>query len=107
MAISNHKQVRYDKVFYLQKKTSSQDEIGNPVYSVVESEVMGREVNVGSAEFYNAAAVGIKPEKQLETYAALYNGEETLRYIDHIYRVIRTRGYGDKVLLTCERVTGQ
>jgi|GEM_PF-835074 hypothetical protein len=98
--------VRYDKVFFLMSSTITRDEDGNQIPSYSEKKVFGRELNVSDSAFYNAAAAGLRPEKQLETYAVHYSGQQKLKYEGIVYSIIRTRNNGDKVILVCERVLG-
>jgi SPP1 family predicted phage head-tail adaptor len=67
-------------------------------------EVMANEKSVGSREFYQAAAVGMKPEVIIEMYKGEYGGEPKLTHNGTIYHVIRTYSRnGEKIELTCSR----
>ncbi|MGG1673318.1 phage head-tail adapter protein [Paenibacillus sp. NRS-1783] len=105
MATSKRSQhVRYDKMIFLINSRVEQDELGNDQESESEQRVAAREMNVSSAEFYNAATVGLRPEKQFETYERFYTGAQKLKYNGILYRIVRTRNSGDKVIIICERV---
>lgn len=96
--------VRYDKVIVLISETIIQDDIGNEIPSWSEKKVFGRELNVSASEYYNAAVAGLRPEKQLETYAIHYSGQQKLKYEGDTYNIIRTKNNGDKIIIVCERV---
>lgn len=67
-------------------------------------EVMANEKSVGSREFYQAAAVGMKPEIIIEIRKAEYQDEPKLSYGGAIYHVIRTYSRnGETLELTCSR----
>lgn len=60
--------------------------------------------SVGSREFYQASAVGIKPEIIVEMHVADYDDETKLKYNDKTYQVIRTYSRnGEYIELTCSR----
>jgi len=82
------------------------DNIGNQIKTPVERLVFAEELSVGSGEFYNAAVTGLRPTKRFEIYTREYRGEEKLKHNSIPYRIIRTEGRGEKVRLSCERVTG-
>ena len=67
-------------------------------------EVMANEKSVGSREFYQAAAVGMKPEVIIEMYKGEYDNEPKLSHNGTVYHVIRTFSRnGEKIELTCSR----
>jgi SPP1 family predicted phage head-tail adaptor len=60
--------------------------------------------SVGSREFYQAAAVGMKPEVIIEMYKGEYDNEPKLSHNGTVYHVIRTYSRnGEKIELTCSR----
>lgn len=66
------------------------DENGNTVYTESERRVFAQWDGVKRSEFYQAAAVGLKPELIFRINERCYGGE---RYIEHNgkrYRVLRT-----------------
>jgi len=97
--------LRYNQVIYLIKITAvTGDAIGNQIKTPVERKVYANEFSVGSGEFYNAAAAGLRPSKMFEIYSFEYQGEEKLKHNTVTYRIIRTEGRGEKIRLSCERV---
>jgi len=67
--------------------------------------VYADELSVGQSEFYQAAAVGLRPELKFEIFAGDYNDEKSLEYNSKKYDIKRTYRKGpDKVELTCQGV---
>ncbi|OMF35266.1 hypothetical protein BK133_11200 [Paenibacillus sp. FSL H8-0548] len=67
-------------------------------------EVMCDVKSVGAREFYQAAAVGMKPEIIIAVRKVEYQDEPKLRYEGTVYHVVRTYSKNGEVLeLTCSR----
>lgn len=83
------------------KLNETQDSIGNVVNTVTTTEVYCRPNVVGTREFYNAMAVGIRPEAELQIRAIEYSGEEECEYMGNRFSIIRTipKGKTDIVLV--------
>lgn len=96
--------MRHNQVIYLLSITITEDDIGNQIPAATERKVYANEFSVSSSEFYNAAVAGLRPAKAFEVYSFEYRGEEKLKHDDTAYRIIRTQGKGEKVVLTCEKV---
>jgi len=77
------------KVTLISKQQADTDSIGQPVYEDVTRDVFAQENKVGSREYYNAVAVGLRPEIELQMRKSNYSGEKTLIYQDTVYTVIR------------------
>jgi len=77
------------KVTLISKKKTGVDAIGQPVYEETQKVVFAQENRVGSREYYNAVAVGLRPEIELQMRKSNYSGEKTLIYEDTVYTVIR------------------
>lgn len=97
---------RPDKALYLICSTITEDEIGNQIETLSERMVYGEELYVGSNEFYNAAQVGLRPEKRFEVYTREYRGESRIKYDNSMYKIIRTTPgkTKERTWLICERV---
>lgn len=83
--------MKYTEIIYLISQTLSTDEIGNNYYtngSKVKSYAYMQKV--GSNEFYNAAARGIKISYEFRIRLSNYNNELQIEYENKIYDVIRT-----------------
>lgn len=93
------------------KITTEQDSIGNVIQREESTQVLAKPNAVGSREFYNAMAVGIKPTAELQIRALNYSGEEEVEYKGVRYAVIRTipKGKFDIVLVIGQKqgVNGQ
>ncbi|WP_036718254.1 phage head closure protein [Paenibacillus harenae] len=77
----------------------AETEVDGPV-----REVMANEKSVKGAEFYQAHAVGIRPEIVFEIRKAEYQGEPRVKYEGATYYVIRTYSRSGELLeLTCSR----
>ena len=71
-------------------------------------QVFADELSVGQTEFYQAAAVGLKPELKFEILAFEYQGEKILEYNSKQYEIKRTYKKGlDKLELTCQGVVNR
>lgn len=99
---------RPDQALYLISTAITEDSIGNQIESLIERIVFGEELYVGSNEFYNAAAAGLRAEKKFEVYTREYRGEAKLKHNGIIYKIIRTSPgkTSSKIWITCERVIG-
>ena len=58
------------------KTTITQDEIGQPIKVETRTDILAKPNFVGTKEFYNAMAVGIRPTAELRVRAIDYNNEE-------------------------------
>lgn len=96
--------MRHNQVIKLVAVTITEDAIGNQVESLSEREVFANEYSVSSSEFYNAAAAGIRASKAYEIYAAEYQAEDRFKVGTVTYRIVRTQGKGEKLVLVGERV---
>lgn len=67
-------------------------------------EVFANKKSVRQSEFYQAAAVGMKPEVVFEVLCAEYNEEPKLQHENVVYHIIRTfTKTGEKIELICSR----
>lgn len=67
-----------------------QDEIGQPIKVETRTDILAKPQFVGTKEYYNAMAVGLKPTAELRVRASDYNNEEEVEYRGHRYSIIRT-----------------
>jgi len=99
----------FDSVIKLMKETNTVNEYGDTVQSFTERNVFAEVKSIGQSEFYQAEAVGLKPEiKFLIADFADYQDEKCLKYTpfggtEEIYTVLRT--YRNKINLeiVCKR----
>lgn len=92
--------------------TITYDEIGNPIETPNNIDILCDMKSIGRTEFYNAAANGLKPEAIFVVHPYEYNNE---RYVEFSkdetpkirYKVIKTYEVDfEKLELTCEKVAG-
>lgn len=68
-----------------------ENDIGDIVNSIKYGEdIFCNEKSVRYSEFYQAQAVGMKPELVLEIKQVDYNKENYVKYDEEVYRVLRT-----------------
>lgn len=93
--------MEYTQDLTLIKKTYTQDEMGNVIATETQTEVLAKRNVVGTKEFYNAMAVGIRPTAELQIRLSNYNNEEEAEYKGIRYSIIRTipKGKFDLVLV--------
>ena len=93
--------MEYRDELTLIKITTSLDDIGNITQTETSNVVLARPNVVGTREFYNAMAVGIKPTAELQIRLSNYDGEQEVEYKGIRYSVIRTipKGKFDLVLV--------
>lgn len=103
----------YDSVIYLIKETRVVNGYGDMVPTKTERRVFAEVKSIGQSEFYQAAAVGLKPEIKFVIADFLdYQGEKTLRYTpfnqpsveaNDIYEIIRTYRTDNALEIVCNR----
>lgn len=82
--------MEYTEILYLIKQNKKYDDIGNLVINSEEKrKIYAKKKIVGSKEFYNAVAVGIKPTCELQIKAINYQNEEEAIYNNIRYSIIR------------------
>lgn len=78
------------------------NEIGDRIEIIIyENEVYCNEKSIKASEFYQAQAVGMKPEVTLELMLADYKKEKYVKYEDEEYTVLRNyKTSSEKIELT-------
>lgn len=81
------------------------DDIGDKIEKIVyDNEIFCNEKSVKSNEFYQAQALGMKPEIVLEIWVEEYNKEKYVKYEDEEFKVLRTyKTSSEKIELTLTR----
>lgn len=93
----------FDSVITLMKETNTVDAYGDTVQTFAERTIFAEVESIGMKEFYQAEAVGLKPEiKFVIADFADYQDEKKLKYTpfggtEQIYEVLRT--YRNKINL--------
>jgi hypothetical protein len=89
-----------NEILTLIRQHQSADAYGDPVVTEAGWQVFGRLGSIGQAEFYQAHAVGLKPELKFILADYLdYEGETEVVYLGQRYRVLRTFRTGQELEL--------
>jgi SPP1 family predicted phage head-tail adaptor len=82
------------------------DGVGGYTETEIVRTVFADKKSIRSTEFYQAHAVGLKPELNLIIRQIEYNGESRVRWNDKVYDVLRTYSKNDELIeLTCAKRT--
>ena len=99
----------YDEAIYLLKETETTDEYGDATKTYTETQVFAQIKSIGQSEFYQAQAVGFKPEIKfvLEDFCD-YQVQELIKYTpygqeEQIYTVIRTYRQDTTLEIVCKK----
>lgn len=100
----------YDQEIKLVREKTGTDEYADRVSITTERSVFAELKSVGQSEFYQAQAVGLKPELKFVLADYLeYQNEKLLKFKDYndkeeqIYTIIRTYRTGNEIELVCKR----
>lgn len=81
------------------------DSVGNQISSPTITTVFCGKQSVTRTEFYNAAAIGLKPSIVLVVHPYEYSGQEKVKFENNYYRVVRSYEVDfENMELTCESV---
>ena len=99
----------FNDVIYLKKETNTINKYGDTVQTFTERQVYARVESVGQSEFYQAQAVGLRPEIKF-TIADFYDyqDEKIIAYkpyggIKEDYAVLRTYRDGINLEIVCRK----
>jgi len=99
----------FDSTITLMKETNTVDAYGDTVQTFTERTIFAEVKSIGQNEFYQAEAVGLKPEiKFLIADFADYQDEKKLKYTpfggtEKIYNVLRTYRNKLNLEIVCAR----
>ena len=99
----------FNSVIYLMKETNTVDAYGDTTQTFTERQVYAEVKSIGQSEFYQAEAVGLKPEiKFVIADFADYQNEKQLKYTpfggtEEIYDVLRTYRNKLNLEIVCAR----
>ena len=99
----------YDSVIKLITETNTVDEYGDTVTVETERTIFAEVKSIGQTEFYQAQAVGLKPEiKFLIADFADYQNEKKLKYTpfggtEDVFTVLRTYRTKNQLEIVCKR----
>ena len=81
----------FREVINLISTSEGTNSLGDPIKIFVESEnIFADKQSIRQSEFYQAAAIGLKPEITLVIRTIEYNQESLLKYNSKKYNIIRT-----------------
>lgn len=91
-----------DKIIYLLQNTTDTNTMGDIINTIKEIKRYAEIESIGQRQFYQAAAVGLKPEFVCTIWKFEYNNEEYLKYKGKQYKITKTYERDDeKIELTC------
>ena len=74
----------------IRREETGVDSHGNAVYTETETLVYAEDISIRQTEFFQAAAIGFKPERCLKMYAFEYHGEQLCELDGERYNIYRT-----------------
>lgn len=74
----------------IHRKENGEDAYGNTIYTETETLVYAEDISIRQTEFFQAAAIGFKPERCLKMYAFEYHGEQLCELDGERYNIYRT-----------------
>lgn len=99
----------FNEVIYFLEETNSVDEYGDTVIVTKDRQCFAELRSISQSEFYQAQAVGLKPEIKFVIADFLdYKGEKRLKYTpfgesERIYEVLRTFRVKNNLEIVCRR----
>lgn len=99
----------FDNIITLIAETYTVDEYGDTVATPTERTIFAEVKSIGQSEFYQAQAVGLKPEiKFVIADFADYQNEKLLKYTpfggtEDTYTVLRTYRTNNRLEIVCKR----
>ena len=99
----------YDSIITLIAESNTVDEYGDTTTAENERTIFAEVKSIGQSEFYQAQAVGLKPEiKFLIADFADYQNEKKLKYTpfggkEDVYTVLRTYRTKNQLEIVCKR----
>ena len=100
----------FDSVIKLMSESKVVDKYGDTIVEMTERSVFAELKSIGQSEFYQAQALGLKPEIKfvLPDYLE-YNGEKRIKFqgfgeaVEQEYTVLRTFRNSNMLELVCKR----
>ena len=99
----------FDNIIKLIAETYTVDEYGDTVATQTERTIFAEVKSIGQSEFYQAQAIGLKPEiKFVIADFADYQNEKLLKYTsfggtEDTYTVLRTYRTNNRLEIVCKR----
>lgn len=99
----------YDSIIKLIKETKTVNKYGNTISTSTERTIFAEVKSIRQDEFYQAQAIGLKPEiKFVIADFADYEGEKKLKYApfggtEEVYTILRTYRTNYQLEIVCKR----
>ena len=99
----------FDDTIILVSETDTVDKYGDTVTTTTKRQIFAEVKSIGQSEFYQAQAVGLKPEiKFVIADFADYQNEKVLKYTpfggtEELYTVLRTYRTNNRLEIVCKR----
>lgn len=99
----------YNEAIKLVKEVKTVNLYGDTVVTTTERTVFAEVQSIGTVEFYQAQAIGLRPEIKFIIADYLdYKGEQALKYtpfagVEQMYSIIRTYRNGNQLEITAKR----
>lgn len=82
-------------IYLLTETDNDINDIGDIEVNIIERKVLAHKQSTRQSEFYQAQAVGIKPEIVFVIRSFEYRDEEKLKFNGIVYRILRTYDKGN------------
>lgn len=90
----------FKEVAYLLKETITLNSKYRPVTSYQPIMFYCNEKSIGQSEYYQSAAIGLKPQIKLQAKLLDLAGITHIKYHDRIYKILRTYQIEDEIEIT-------
>jgi hypothetical protein len=98
----------YEDIAYLISEEETTNDMGDTILTPTERLVYVDTKSVRQSEFYQAQAVGLRPEYMFEMRLADYQDEPKIKYAEKTYQIIRTfEKNNDFMELICQGVVNE
>lgn len=96
----------FKEVINLIGTTGGENAVGDPIKTeTISGDIPADKQSITRSEFYQAAAVGMKPSVTFVIRSCEYNDESLLKWNEKTYKIIRTYQKDDEFIeLVCEGV---
>ena len=90
----------FKEIAYLMNETITLNSKNRPKTTYTPTLIYVNEKSIGQSEFYQSAAVGLKPTIKLETKLVNLDGITHVKYHDTLYKILRTYQVEDNIEIT-------
>lgn len=95
--------MRFDKVIQLKSYAYTKNRQGDTIKKPEDRQVLAKKKSIRQSEFYQAQAVGLRPEITFIMWEHEYDSEDALEYNERTYNILRTYKTDEKKIeLVCQ-----